>query len=324
MKVIRDWRGFAEAGGKRGGVLSVGNFDGVHVGHAAMLSAGRAEATRRGVGFTIMTFDPHPGVVLGKGDRPPLITLEQKIELLAAFGAEVLIVIQTTREFLGMEPEIFLREVVTGGGGGAVGAAVMVEGATFTFGRGAKGNVRMLQERGAEFGIEVVVTPTREVVLSDLMVVNVSSSLVRWLIGQGRVADAAKCLGRAYALRGKVVEGAKRGRTIGFPTANVACEQLLPAAGIYGGWAKLADGRVFKAATSVGTNPTFDGKATTVEAFLLDFSGDLYGQVMEVGFERWVREMYTFGGVEPLVRQMERDVAEVRDGKMGATGAIEG
>ncbi|HVX85675.1 MAG TPA: riboflavin biosynthesis protein RibF [Phycisphaerae bacterium] len=308
MKVIRDWREFAEAGGKRGGVLSVGNFDGVHVGHAAMLSAGRAEARRRGVGFTIMTFDPHPGVVLGKGNRPPLVTLEQKIELLSAFGAEVLIVIQTTREFLGMEPEVFLRAVVTE----AVGAAVMVEGPTFTFGRGAKGTVEMLRERGGEFGIEVVETPTREAVLSDLTVVNVSSSLVRWLIGQGRVADAAKCLGRAYALRGKVVEGAKRGRTIGFPTANVACEQLLPASGVYGGWAKLADGRVFQAATSVGTNPTFDGKATTVEAFLLDFSGDLYGQVIEVGFERWVREMYTFGGVEALVRQMERDVGEVR------------
>jgi riboflavin kinase/FMN adenylyltransferase len=307
MKVITDWRAFP--GELRGGVLCVGNFDGVHVGHRRMLERGKAEAVRRGVSFTVITFDPHPGVILRpEGKRLPLTTQGQREELLAGMGAEVLIVVPTTREFLGVTAEEFLSGVVRDG----LGARVMVEGPTFTFGRGAKGTVGMLQERGAEFGVEAVIVPTEQVGLSDLTLVGVSSSLIRWLVENGRVVDAGKCLGRAYALRGEVVHGAERGRTIGYPTANVATGQLLPGAGVYAGRARVDD-TTYLAAISVGTNPTFHGVLTTVEAYLLDFDGDLYGKVMEVEFVRWVREMLTFGGVEPLIKQIAADVAVTRD-----------
>jgi riboflavin kinase/FMN adenylyltransferase len=311
MKVIRDWRGFVEEGGVRGGVLSVGNFDGVHVGHGAMLSAGRAEATRRGVAYTVMTFDPHPGAILRpQSPRAPLTTIEQRVELLGGYGPEVVIVVPTTKEFLGMSAEDFLGEVVAG----AIGAKLMVEGASFTFGRGAKGNNAMVASEGGKYGVELLTVGTQEVVLSDLTVVPVSSSLTRWLVSQGRVADAGKCLGRAYGVRGEVVKGEQRGRTIGFPTANVKSGQLLPAAGVYGGRCRLPGGEEKRAAISVGANVTFGATVATVEAYLLEYSGDLYGQTVEVLFDRWLRDMWAFGGVEALVRQIGRDVEGVRDG----------
>ncbi len=306
MEILSDFRRFPA--GLRGGVLCVGNFDGVHVGHARMLATGRAEAVRRGVSFSVMTFDPHPSVILRPGEvRAPLTVSSQREELLAGFSPDVVIVVPTTREFLSVTAEEFLREVV----GGAIGATVMVEGPSFTFGRGAKGNAEMLRQRGAEFGIEGIVVPTEQVALSDLTLVNVSSSLIRWLVSQGRVVDAMKCLGRAYTLRGEVVRGAQRGRTIGFPTANVATGQLLPGAGIYAGRVRV-EGFFHRAAISVGTNPTFHGTMTTVEAFVLDFSGGLYGKVIDVEFHRWLREMLPFGGVEGLVRQMNLDVENTR------------
>ncbi len=307
MDVIRDWRTFP--GNLRGGILSVGNFDGVHIGHAAMLEMARGEARRRGVKFIIMSFDPHPGTVLRPElPRPMISTLEQRMALLRSHGADALVLIEPTREFLGMSPDDFLGDVVAR----ALGAVAMVEGSNFTFGKGALGDIAMVQRDGARWGIEFLLAPTRQVVLSDLTQVNVSSSLVRWLIAQGRVADAGKCLGRTYGLVGEVVRGEQRGRQIGFPTANVRSEQLLPAAGVYAGRCRLSDGRETFAAISVGTNPTFAGKNMTVEAFLLDFSGDLYGQPVELLFDRWIRDMWAFSGVEPLVRQIEKDVVAVR------------
>jgi riboflavin kinase/FMN adenylyltransferase len=307
MQLLTDWRGFPAV--MRGGVLCVGNFDGVHAGHARMLETGKAEAVRRGVSFTIMTFEPHPMTVLRPGvKRVPLTVTEQRRELLAGFGPDVILMIEPTREFLGIAAEDFLREVVQE----KIGARVMVEGPTFTFGRGAKGTVAVLEREGGAYGIETIVVPTEQVALSDMTLVNVSSSLVRWLVEHGRVADAWRCLKRPYALRGEVVKGQQRGREIGFPTANLATLQLLPAAGIYAGVAKLQDGRRLKAAISVGDNPTFHGDKTTVEAYLLDFDGDLYGAVMDLEFHRWVREMWKFDGVGPLVKRIERDVEEVR------------
>ena len=156
-----------------------------------------------------------------------------------------------------------------------------------------------------------MIVPTQEASLTDLTVVNVSSSVIRWLIAQGRVADAGRALGRPYALRGEVVVGARRGGTIGFPTANLRTPQLVPAAGVYAGTA-MVDGRTYWAASSVGDNPTFEGGKTTIEAHLLDFSGDLYGRTIEVALCRWVREMLVFAGVGPLTDQMRRDVEWTR------------
>lgn len=293
----------------RGGVLCIGNFDGVHRGHALMLDTGRQTARRLGVPFVIMTFEPHPGFVL-RPDAPPLplTTLDQRLELLSAFDPAAVAVVPTTRPFLSLTAEEFLQQILHA----QLATPHIVEGANFTFGRGAKGGIAMLQEVGPRYGFDVTIVPTVTRTLSDLTLVNVSSSLVRWLIGQGRVADAARCLGRPFALRGQVVLGAQRGRTIGFPTANLRTLQLIPAPGVYAGSVRVA-GRPFHAAISVGTNPTFAGRQTTVEAYLLDFSGDLYGQTIEIAFTRWLRDLEKYAGIEPLVRQMHRDVAAVRD-----------
>jgi riboflavin kinase/FMN adenylyltransferase len=255
-----------------------------------------------------MTFDPHPAVLLKPGvPRFPLTTLQQRQELLAGFSPEILLLVPTTREFLAITDEEFLRQIVCGDAASGMGATLLVEGPTFTYGRGAKGTVETLKKEGPSLGFETLVVPTQEQSLTDMSMIKVSSSAIRWLISQGRVADAAKALGRPYALRGTVVEGQKRGRTIGFPTANLESTQLVPAAGVYAGRAVI-DGQSHPAAISVGDNPTFGGKTTTVEAFLLGFSGDLYGKVMELSFHAWVREMYAFAGVDPLVTQMNRDV----------------
>lgn len=237
MEIFSDFRQFPPA--LRGGVLCIGNFDGVHRGHAKMLSTARDEATRRGASFTVMTFDPHPSVILRPGEvRQPLTIASQREELLAACSPDVLIVVPTTREFLGMTAEEFLRDVVKS----AIGATLLVEGPTFTFGRGAKGNSALLQSRGPEFGLDAIIVPTEQVALSDLTLVNVSSSLIRWLVANGRVVDAMKCLGRPYTLRGEVVHGAQRGKALGFPTANIATPQLLPGPGIYAGRARVGGG----------------------------------------------------------------------------------
>jgi riboflavin kinase / FMN adenylyltransferase len=309
MQVLNDWKLFPQP--LRGGVLCVGNFDGVHAGHAQMLAAGRASATARGKPFTIMTFEPHPSVFLKPGvPRFPLTTLEQRIELLGAFAPDVLLVVPTTPEFLALGAEDFLREIVRGAGTG-LGATLLVEGPTFTYGQGARGTVETLQAHGSAHGFDTLIVPTREQALTDMTIINVSSSIIRWLIGQGRVADAARALGRPYTLRGVVVEGAKRGKMIDFPTANLRTPQLIPAPGIYAGTVTV-DGRIHGAAISVGDNPTFAGRTTTVEAHLLDFSADLYGQTIDLALHRWVREMLVFAGAGPLVAQMRRDVEWTR------------
>jgi riboflavin kinase/FMN adenylyltransferase len=306
--VITDYHAFPEA--LRGGVLCVGNFDGVHAGHARMLATGKSCAQERHAPFTIMTFDPHPAAILRpEAPRVPLTTGEQRRELLAAFDPDVLLIIPTTREFLAIAPDEFLGKIVHE----RLQVRLMVEGPSFTYGRGAKGTVQTLQQGGPALGIESLIVPTEQVTLSDLTLVNVSSSLTRWLVEKGRVKDVGQCLNRPYALRGEVVHGAQRGNGLGFPTANLAPRQLLPAPGIYAGIARLTDGRRFKAAISIGDNPTFHGAATTVEAHLLDFSEDLYGQAIEIEFHLWLREMLPFAGAGPLVAQMHKDVAQTRE-----------
>jgi riboflavin kinase/FMN adenylyltransferase len=310
MLVLNDWKSFPPH--LRGGVLCVGNFDGVHRGHAQMLATGRDEAKKRGIPFTIMTFDPHPILLLRpNAKRPPLTTVEQRLTLLEQFSPDVILMIQTTPEFLALSAEEFLQTIVRGNDQAGIGATLIVEGPSFTYGKQAKGTVKTLQESGPALGLQTIIVPTQETMLTDLTMVKISSSLIRWFVENGRVADAASALGRPYTLRGIVVEGAKRGRAIGFPTANLQSFQLTPAAGVYAG-AVTVDGSTHTAAISVGTNPTFHGQNTTVEAFLLDFSGDLYGKTLDLAFHKWVREMYAFAGVDPLVTQMHRDVALTR------------
>lgn len=291
-----------------GGVVCIGNFDGVHTGHQAMLARGRALASAGGIPLLALTFDPHPLSILRPESAPaPLATLEQRLRWLEQAGVDATIVLPATTELLAMSAEDFIRRVLVD----CLRVRQVVEGPNFRFGRGAAGSIETLQTLGGTSGFEVTVLTPQTAVLGDSTIVPVSSSLTRWLIGQGRVRDAEACLGRPYQLSGTVVEGDRRGRTLGFPTANIAIQQMLPGVGVYAATARVGL-RTYAAALSVSSNPTFVGKTVTVETYLLDFTGDLYGRVLELDVRSWLRDTMKFGGVEQLKRQLERDAASVR------------
>ena len=289
-----------------GAVVSVGNFDGLHRGHRQILSVARD--LRRGeagaTGLAVVTFEPHPLTVLRPEAAPPRLTPPGlKRALLEAAGAEHLVVLAPEREVLDLSAEAFwaiLRDDVR--------PSHLVEGESFSFGKGRGGNVQRLREWAAGTGVTLHVVPPVSVPLLDLRVAPVSSSLVRWLLSQGRARDAAVCLGRPYTLEGEVVLGHQRGRTIGVPTANLDCrDQLVPADGVYAGRCEV-DGTTYPVAMSIGTNPTFGDARRQVEAHLVGFDGDLYGLTLRVELTDWVRGMWKFNGVEPLKRQMARDI----------------
>ena len=291
----------------RGCALCIGNFDGVHLGHARMLAAGRQMATRHGLPFVIMTFEPHPMTIL-KPEIPrlPIMTLDQRLETLREFKPDGIILITTNKEFLGIDAQDFMDQSLHT----TLDARWLVEGENFTFGRGALGTVRTLRENEKRFGWQTIVVPTVQASLDDKTVVNVSSSMLRWLLGHGRVRDAQTLLGRPYALRGRVEHGEKRGRLMGYPTVNPQVRQILPADGVYGGWAKIGSS-VHRAAISVGTNPTFQGNQRRVEAFLLDFDHDVYEKTVELQFGIFVRDQQAFPGPETLREQISRDVKTI-------------
>ena len=271
---------------RRPRAVAIGTFDGVHRGHQAVVRA----AADPGLTGTVVTFDPHPRTVLG---RPVamLSTLERRLELLAACGIEETLVVRFTEEVAALEPELFAREFLL-----AIGTEVVVAGAGFRFGRGRSGDLDLLRTLGVD---------ARTVPLVD----GVSSSRIRDLAAAGEVDDAAKLLGRALEVEGEVVGGDRRGTALGFPTANIAlpADLLVPAFGIYAG--AVGDSR---AAVSIGTNPHFGGEELRVEAFLLDWAGDLYGERLVVELWRKLRDERTFASDDELVAQIARDVEETR------------
>lgn len=290
--------------------LSVGNYDGVHLGHQHILrtmrSAGGGAEARPVI---VITFEPHPLSVLRPDLSPPRLTPPLlKRELLAGAGVTHLVELEPTADVLGLTAEDFwarLRDEAR--------PAHLIEGPDFNFGKGARGNVTRLREWTRNSGVEFTVVAPMEVTLPGMQLVPVSSSLVRWLVAYGRMADAAACLGRPYLLRGKVVEGYRRGRAIGFPTANLDVgEQLIPADGIFAGRATV-DGAAHRAAVSIGSAPTFTGARRQVEAHLLDFSGDLYGQPVDLELIGWVRDQMRFPSSERLIERMHVDVALVAE-----------
>jgi riboflavin kinase/FMN adenylyltransferase len=189
----------------------------------------------------------------------------------------------------------------------------MIEGRSFNFGKGRGGNIERLREWSAGSGIDLDVIDAVTVALLDLNVVEVSSTLIRWLIGYGRVRDAAICLGRPYALRGQVIEGFHRGKELGVRTANLQCEeQLIPADGVYAGRC-VFEGQTYAAAVSIGNLPTFEKHRHQIEAHLIGFEGDIYGKTIEVELLDWVREQHKFGSVPALIEQIRRDLDFVRD-----------
>jgi riboflavin kinase / FMN adenylyltransferase len=287
----------------RGGYVSIGNFDGVHTGHQKITQRLRTLADADGVPAVILTFDPHPLSLLRPGHVPPsLTTVDQKAELLERAGATCVVAYPTDRKLLELTPEEFFDAIVVA----ELRARGIVEGPNFCFGKDRKGDIGTLQELCRLRGVTLQVA---EPVGGEAMV---SSSAIRGLIDEGRMAEAVALLGHPYRLRGEVIGGAHRGQTIGFPTANLArIETLLPADGVFGGIARV-DGRLFAAAINVGPNPTFGESNRKVEVHLIDFAGDLYGRWLDVDLLQRIRETRRFASKDELVQQISHDVAAAR------------
>lgn len=290
-----------------GSVLSIGNFDGVHRGHQQLLRrAIDLKHSDAAPAVVVMTFEPHPLTVLRPQHAPPRLTLPaRKRELLAAAGVDTTLVLAPSKELLSLTAEQFwqiLRDVAR--------PAHLVEGNSFTFGKGRGGTTALLREWASAAGIRLHIVNPVTVPLLNMLQAPASSSTIRWLLERGRVRDAAICLGRPYELEGLVVRGAQRGRELGTPTANLACEgQLIPPDGVYAGRC-IVDNQPWPAAVSIGTNPTFGQNPRTVEAHLIGFSGDLYGRTLRLQLLDWQREQRTFAGTEPLKQWIAQDIQE--------------
>lgn len=286
-------------------VVTVGFFDGVHLGHRAVLGATVAAARTRGVPPVAVTFDRHPREILTPGREPRLLTtVERKAALIEETGIDVLVVLEFTLEFSRWPADRFMAEVLRDG----VHAEHCVMGANFTFGHKALGTVDTLIEEGGRYGFGA-----ERVALRDLEGLTVSSSAVREAVSRGDLEWARRALGRRFVLDGTVVSGAGRGQGLGYPTANLRTwpRLLLPGQGIYAGRARV-DGRAHVAAIDVGTNPTFGTEPLHVESYLLDFDGDLVGRPMAVEFWAFLRPEVRFESPEELVAAMDDDVERTR------------
>ena len=295
-----------------GAALTIGNYDGVHVGHVSIIRQTQELASGRPT--ALATFEPHPLTVLRPDLAPPRLTpIDKKLELLDKLGLDHVIKLPPIESLLNLTAEAFweiLRDDVR--------PSVIVEGPRFNFGKGRGGSIEKLIEWSQPTSIRVHCLPGIEATLNDRTMVTVSSSMIRWLLGYGRVADAATCLGRAYELRGTVVQGFQRGRTIGVPTANLACgDQLVPVYGVYAGSCDVY-GTTYPAAISIGTAPTFEQQKYQIEVHLIGFAGDLYGQTLSVRITRWLRDQMKFPNRQVLIDQLQRDLRHAQNDEAAA------
>jgi riboflavin kinase/FMN adenylyltransferase len=316
---MQRWRGYEAAPSGWGrSVVTIGVYDGVHRGHQATIGHTVRRARELGLRSVVLTFDPHPAEVVRPGSHPAVLTEPgRKAELIEALGVDVLCAVPFTVEFSRLTAEAFVHDVLVE----HLHAAAVVVGENFRFGHRAAGDVALLERLGRTFGFAVDGAP---LVASDDTVF--SSTYIRACVDAGDVAAAAAALGRPHRVEGVVVRGDQRGRAIGFPTANVLCGRYtaMPADGVYA--ARLvrrgdgpgpgeprgpADG--LAAAVSIGTNPTFSGRERRLEAYVLDFSGDLYGERVAVDFAAHLREMRRYDAVEALVEQIREDVERTRE-----------
>ncbi len=291
--------------------VAVGVFDGVHLGHREILRTVRSAAERLAVASAVVTFDTHPAYVVRPENAPKLLTtLEQKLELLDAQGLDYCYVINFDESRAGTRPERFVDQVFMD----ALHARAVVVGEDFHFGKGRAGNVAELQRLGAEWGFEVI--PLSLIRHRSGAREPVSSTAIRRVLAGGDVARAASMLGRFYEVRGTVVEGDRRGITIGFPTANVPVPKRMawPADAVYAGWCTLPDGSRRGCAINIGRRPTFyeHAQQSLLEAHVIDFDGDLYGQEVQVEFVDFLRSERKFEGIAQLSQQLAIDVAAAK------------
>jgi riboflavin kinase / FMN adenylyltransferase len=311
------WRGLEATPGDLGRtVVTIGMYDGVHRGHQELIGAAvaRARAMRRPC--LLLTFDPHPAEVIRPGSHPAILTsMDRKAELVAELGVDAMCVLPFTPEFMRLSPETFTHTVLVE----QLHAALVVVGENFTYGHKAAGNVGSLTVEGRRFGFTVEGVQLAEDT-SDDGDVTISSTYIRACVAAGDMVAAARALGRPHRVDGVVVRGDRRGRDMGFPTANVETPPFtaIPADGVYAGYLVTRDPRSgasrerFPAAISVGSNPTFQGSRRTVEAYVLDFDGDLYGEHVGVEFVQRLRPMAAFPDVDALLVAMTKDVTETR------------
>ena len=312
MRVIRDLTRRPE--GIDATALTIGAYDGVHLGHRAVLAEVRRRADLLGTASAVVTFDRHPAQVVRPDSAPRLLTdLGQKLELLESTGVDIAVVIHFDEDRAAESAPHFVQSVLADG----LGARLVVVGEDFHFGHRRQGNVDLLTEMGASLGFSVIghhlVGRDGHDARDELQV---SSTAIRRALLEGRLADANAMLGRPHEMRGPVVEGDRRGRQIGFPTANVAIapEILYPADGIYAGWLHRPSGAVLASAIYVGNRPTFydDGAATVLEVHCLDWSGDLYDEGVAVTFVERLRGDARFDSIEELTAQLARDCDAAR------------
>ncbi len=294
-------------------VLTIGNFDGLHRGHRAITEVVRTRASALGGTAVVYTFEPHPRTVLQPDHAPRmLLTLDQKLELLEAAGMDLVVLEPFDADFAKTAPERFVRDYVHA----RLDPREVYVGYDFHFGRDREGSMRLLTEMGPHLGFSVTVIPEVTVDGRD-----VNSTRIRGLLAEGDVVEAGALLGRAYAVRGDIVRGEQRGRTLGFPTLNLAPQsEVLPGVGVYAGRVRFLDagdpekGAEFETVVNVGFRPTFEaGSLPLAEAHLLDFSGDVYGRRIELAFEHRLREERRFPGPDALREQIARDAEQARE-----------
>ncbi|SCL30581.1 riboflavin kinase / FMN adenylyltransferase [Micromonospora nigra] len=305
---MQRWRGYdAVPGGWGRSVVTIGVFDGVHQGHQATIGHAVSRARELGVQSVVVTFDPHPAEVVRPGSHPAVLTEPaRKAELIEALGVDVLCVVPFTPEFSRLPAEAFVHDILVEN----LHAALVVVGDNFRFGHRAAGDVALLETLGRTFGFGVEDAPL--VAESGTVF---SSTYIRSCVDAGDVGAAATALGRPHRIEGVVVRGDQRGRELGFPTANLLCHRYaaVPADGVYAArLVRRGDTEPLAAAVSVGTNPTFSGRERRVEAYALDFSGDLYGERLALDFVAHLRGQVRYDSIEPLVAQIAEDVERTR------------
>ncbi|MGY1617598.1 bifunctional riboflavin kinase/FAD synthetase [Geodermatophilus sp. SYSU D00691] len=316
---MQRWRGLDATPADLGRtVVTIGMYDGVHRGHQKLIGTAVERARALGRPSLLLTFDPHPAEVIRPGSHPAILTsMDRKAELVAELGVDLMCVLPFTQEFMRLSPETFTHTVLVE----HLHAAQVVVGQNFTYGHKAAGTVESLAQEGRRFGFTVEGLPLAAVGGNggedD---VTISSTYIRACVAAGDVETAARALGRLHRVDGVVVRGDRRGRAMGYPTANVETPPFtaIPADGVYAGHLVLRDPRSgaskerYPAAISVGTNPTFQGSRRTVEAFVLDYDGDLYGEHVGVEFVSRLRGMAAFADVASLVAAMDDDVRRTR------------
>lgn len=306
MKIIQDIETIKEP--FKSAVITIGNFDGVHLGHQALFHEVIEMADTMDGTAIAMTFEPHPIRVISNNGHPPLITLlEQKTELIGKAGIDVLICIPFTLEFAALSARAFVEDILVK----RIGMKAIIVGQDYTFGHKREGNVDLLRQYADELDFRLIVPDWIQP--SDANNDRISSTAIRQLVMNGRMEKAGKMLGRNYQIRGTVAQGRDRGgKLLGIPTANINLhDELCPKVGVYAVIVKY-DGKRYPAVANIGYSPTFDDHVFTVEAHILDFKKNIYGEKIMVNFVQRLRDEKKFAGIPDLIEQIDRDIADAR------------